>query len=320
MPIQEIESPRRHGSPPLHSDPMPPAVAEPWTTRKLLDWMSKAMRERGVDSPRLCAEMLLAHVLKCERLHLYMHADRPATVEERDMLRALTTRALAHEPVQYLVGEAWFFSLPFAVDARVLIPRPATETLVEHALQHFRAAGVDSPVIADVCTGSGCIGVAMAKQVPGARVVATDISAGALDVARVNAARHAVDSRIEFRPGDLLAPLRDAAAGAMFDAILSNPPYIPDHEWNTPGMVGRNVKGQEPELALRGGADGLKFVRPLIESAPALLKPGGVLLIEFADSTADEVLRLAQAQTMLREARILKDCDDLPRVLISRRA
>lgn len=298
---------------------MPPAVAEPWTTRKLLDWMSKAMRERGVDSPRLCAEMLLAHALKCERLHLYMHADRPASAEERDLLRALTTRALAHEPVQYLVGEGWFFSLPFAVDARVLIPRPATETLVEHALQHFRAAGVDSPLIADVCTGSGCIAVALAKRLPGARVVATDCSPGALDVARANAVRHAVDARIEFKQGDLLAPLHDSP-GAMFDAILSNPPYIPDHEWNTPGMVGRNVKGQEPELALRGGADGLKFVRPLIESAPAQLKPGGVLMIEFADSTAGEVLRFAQAQPVLCEARILKDCDDLPRVLFARRA
>ncbi len=278
------------------------------------------MRERGVESPRLCAEMLLAHALKCERLHLYMHADRPATVEERDLLRALTTRALAHQPVQYLVGEGWFFSLPFTLDARVLIPRPATETLVEHALQHFRSAGVGAPLIADVCTGSGCIAIAMAKQLPGARLVATDVSAGALDVARVNAARHAVDSRIEFRPGDLLAPLQRAAEGAMFDAILSNPPYIPDHEWNTPGMVGRNVKGQEPELALRGGEDGLKFVRPLIESAPALLKPGGALTIEFADSTADAVIRLAQAQPLLREARILKDCDDLPRVLFARRA
>jgi release factor glutamine methyltransferase len=288
------------------------------------------MRERGVDSPRLCAEMLLAHTLKCERLHLYMHADRPATAEERDLLRALTTRALAHEPVQYLVGEGWFFSLPFTVDARVLIPRPATETLVEHALQCFRAAArpaagddaapitAESPLIADVCTGSACIAVAMAKQLPGARVLATDVSAAALEVARINAARHAVDARIEFRQGDLLAPLHDPP-GAMFDAILSNPPYIPDHEWNTPGMVGRNVKGQEPELALRGGEDGLMFVRPLIEAAPALLKPGGLLMIEFADSTAADVLRLAQAQPMLRETRILKDCDDLPRVLSARR-
>src|SRR6185295_16304457 len=139
---------------------------------------------------RLQAELLMAHVLGCERLRLYMDADRPASPLERSALRDLVGRALGHEPVQYLTGEAWFFSLPFKVDRRVLIPRPATETIVEHVLQHARAeAGFggktgEGVVIADVCTGSGCIAIALLKNLPQARAVATDVSPDALEVAR----------------------------------------------------------------------------------------------------------------------------------------
>lgn len=302
--------------------PSPAPAAEPWTTKKLLTWIVKALAERKVDSPRLCAELLLAHVLRCDRLELYMHAERPASPEERERLRVLVARAMGHEPVQYLVGEGWFFSLPFAVDRRVLIPRPSTETIVERVIQHARVNAAflgDGPRIADIGAGSGCIAVALARSLPAARVTATDISEDALVVARANAARHGVADRIEFVAGNLLAPLAGLVPPGSLHYLVSNPPYIPDAEWSTPGMVGRNVKGHEPELALRGGADGLRFVGPLIEHGPALLRPGGVLLVECATSTTGAALALASRHPLLEDAAVVPDFEGLPRVLAARR-
>lgn len=309
-----------------------------WTTRKLLQWMRDAFTKKGLDSPGLSAELLMAHILGCERLKLYLDVDRPASDEERGRLRDLVTRALNHEPVQYLVGTAWFFGLPLRVDRRVLIPRPSTEVIVEHVLQHARVAhgghgkghgdagaeGAAAPdaalLIADVCTGSGCIAIALAKRLTGARVVATDISGDALEVARGNAERHGVGDRVEFALGDLLAPvLAHPVAGAKgsLDYLVSNPPYIPDHEWDA---VEPNVKNHEPHGALRGGSDGLAFVKPVIQNGPELLAPGGQILVEIAACTAAEVLTLARANPLLTDARILHDHEGLARVLVARRA
>lgn len=291
-----------------------------WTTRSLLDWMAGAFTQRGLDSPRLCAELLLSHVIGCERLRLYMEADRPATPIERDLLRSLVTRALAHEPVQYLVGEGWFFSLPFHVDRRVLIPRPSTETIVEHALQVIRAEPGLAPgghvAIADVCVGSGALAVALLKNLPGARAVAGDISRDALEVALLNAQRHGVADRLDLVEGDLLAPIASHPTGGGLHLLVSNPPYIPDHEWED---VPTNVKGFEPEIALRAGPDGLRFVRPLLQQGPALLRSGGILMVELATSTADEALALARSISTLRDAEILEDFEGLPRVVAARR-
>lgn len=291
-----------------------------WTTRRLLAWMGEAFSERGIDSPRLCAEMLLAHVLGCKRLSLYVDADRPATPIEREALRGLVSRAMKHEPIQYLIGEGWFFGLPFTVDRRVLIPRPSSEGIVEHVLQHARVApGFERGLIADVCTGSGCLGIAIAHNLKGARVVLTDLSRDALDVAQQNTQRHGVSDRVTLLAGDLLEPLRAHAevrsAGGLH-ALIANPPYIPDHEW---AGVEANVKDHEPESALRGGEDGMRFVAPLIEDAPALLRAGGQLLIEIAACTRDEVLRRARAHAMLSDVRVMDDLDGLPRVLVATR-
>jgi len=301
------------------------AHAEVWTTRKLLAWMGRAFTTKGLDSPRLMAEMLVAHVIGCDRLRLYLDQDRPASPLERQTLRDLVTRALAHEPVQYLVGEAWFFGLPFHVDRRVLIPRPATETIVEHVLQHTRAThGVASKgeglLIADVCTGSGCIAISLLKRLPGARVVAGDLSADAIEVARLNAARHDVLDRLDLLRGDLLAPFADFPATRgepSLDYLVANPPYIPDDEW--PDKVDRNVLDHEPHLALRGGPDGLSLVRPLIADGARMLRPGGLLLIEVASSRAEEARELASASTLLTDARTLQDVEGLPRVVVASR-
>ena len=315
---------------------MPTREAQPaWTTRKLLAWMKEAFSKAGIDSPQLCAEMLVAHVLGCERLKLYTDPDRPASPLERQSLRDLTGRALKDEPVQYLVGEAWFFSMPFVVDKRVLIPRPATGTIVEHVLQHARATPGfggepdgrfgEGVVIADICTGSGCVAVALAKQMPGAHVVATDISAPALEVAALNAARHKVADRVDFLEGDLLAPLAAhpvAKGKGSLHYLVSNPPYIPDEEWESADPetgVQANVKAYEPAVALRGGADGLDAVRPLLTDGPALLRPGGLILVEVAASRAAEARALAEANPLLEAVRVLKDFEGLPRTIVARR-
>ncbi len=330
-----------------------------WTTRRLLAWMAKAFTDKGLDSPRVLAELLMAHVARCDRIRLYMEADRPASQEERDELRSLVARALRHEPVQYLVGEAVFFTHTFRVDPRVLIPRPSTVTLLEALIEHTQRRGLharnpyeDPPppptptdtdtephnepnsnpsdpsgpddqdpaappptppamTIADVCTGSGCVAISAALAMPTARVVATDLSADALAVAQDNAQRLAADGRITFAEGDLLEPLRALAPAGGFDAILSNPPYIPDHEW---ADVEPNVKDHEPELALRSGPDGLAHARPIIEGAMPLLTPGGLLAVEVAASTTDSVAEIAK-QAGWHNVRIRTDIDGLPRTL-----
>ncbi len=314
---------------------MPQAPAKSWTTRTLLAWMAEAFTKQDLESPRLLAELLISHVLGVDRLKLYLDPDRPATPLERDTLRNLVTRALRHEPVQYLVGEAWFFGLPFKSDKRALIPRPCTQTIVEHVLQHHRAhhgpahsSGTtrgEGLLIADVCTGSGAIAISLMKNLPGARAVATDISQDALDLAKENAARHEVATRIDFLQGDLLTPLRNfppTSGPNTLDYIVANPPYIPDAEWpddDGNGHVDKNVFMHEPHVALRGGSDGMQFVAPLIEHAPQLLKPDGQILIEFATANAPAVLTLSQRNPMLKDARILKDQDGLDRILLATR-
>ncbi|MCI0363715.1 MAG: peptide chain release factor N(5)-glutamine methyltransferase [Phycisphaerales bacterium] len=316
--------------------PRPSAPPEPWTTRRLLKWLTDHFTAKSIDSPRVVAEMLLAHVLNCERLRLYMETDRPASPAELATLRELAARAANHEPVQYLVGHTWFFGRQFQVNRSTLIPRPCTETLVEHIIHWLRlsfrgpghAPGIPgNPLIADIGTGTGCIAISLAAQVPSARIIATDISQQALELARSNAQRHNVIDRIDFRLGDGLAPLRDGIPGIpgvpadgipgeRFDVICSNPPYISDAEWPD---VPANVKDYEPASALRGGPDGLDIIRPLIAHAPDLLAPGGLLAIEIAHTQYRPAPALAAANAQLRNATVLKDHENLWRVLVAER-
>ncbi|WP_221434169.1 N5-glutamine methyltransferase family protein, partial [Phycisphaera mikurensis] len=317
---------------------------EPWTTRKLLRWTTRRFEERGLESPRVRAEMLLAHVLRTERLRLYMEAERPASPDELADFRGLVKRALRHEPVDHLVGTTPFFTLTLEVSPAVLVPRPSTEALVEHVLQAVRARaereeeaeapaeakprpGGDAPAdrgpadaetaavrgagpvrVADVGTGSGAIALALLKSLPEASAVATDVSADALGVAARNAQRLGLAGRVDFREGSLLEPL----AGERFDWLVSNPPYIPDAEWDA---VEPGVKDHEPTLALRGGPDGLDLLRPLIAGAAGVLAPGGRAAFELAASHADAALELAVAAGWA-DAAVLPDHERLPRVLV----
>jgi release factor glutamine methyltransferase len=287
--------------------------------------MVDAFTKRGLDSPRLMGELLMAHVLGCDRLRLYMEADRPASDLERARLRELVARSLTHEPIQYVVGEAWFYSLPFFVDKRVLIPRQCSGVIMDAVLRHARAEPGfggrtgEGVLIADVCTGSGALAIALLKNLPAARAVASDLSAEALEVARRNAERHAVADRLDLIQGDLLAPVREfptTRGDRSLHYLVSNPPYIPDHEW---GAVEKNVKDFEPHLALRGGADGMTLVSPLIEQAPALVRANGLILIEVASCNAAIARDLMAAQPGIESAEVLKDLEGLDRVLVGRR-
>ncbi len=285
--------------------------SETWTTRSLIAWTTRYLASKHVDTPRLATEMLLSHVLGVTRLGLYMDADRPATELERAAFRELVERAAGHEPVDYLVGQAPFFSMMFRVTPAVLVPRPSTEALVEHVIQHARRTpGFSAPLIADVCTGSGVVGVTLAKHIPNSRVIATDISQEALELARANAQDHRVGDRVECRLGDLFEPL----AGERPHYIVSNPPYISDAAWD---KLPRNVKHYEPAAALRGGLDGLKYIRTLIDQAPAYLQTPGQLVIEIDSDQTQAVERLVKHSAGLTHEHILADHEGLPRVLVA---
>ncbi|HIB51461.1 MAG TPA: peptide chain release factor N(5)-glutamine methyltransferase [Phycisphaerales bacterium] len=277
--------------------------ANQWTTRSLLEWMTTRFEENAIDSPRLISEMLLSHVLGGQRIDLYANADRQATDNERDTLRLLVKRTLEHEPVQYIVGKAWFNGLEFSVNSSTLIPRSCTETIVDQCLLYCKSTATDTPIrIADIGTGSGCIAVSIAKNTTSCTIYATDISNEALTVAKENAHTHGVEDDITFVQGDGLAPLLDLEP---FDFIGSNPPYIPDHEMNE---LAPNVKDWESELALSGGKTGLRVITPILEHAPNCLKSGGILLIEISTSTKNLVLELAQRNAELCDQIILRDC------------
>ena len=288
-----------------------PANAAPWTTRRLLAWTTEHLTKKGVDSPRLSAEMLLAHVLEVARIKLYTDPDRPASELERAAFRGLVERAANHEPVDYIVGRAPFFSMMLRVDPSVLIPRPSTETIVEHVIQHARRTpGFASPLIADVGTGSGAIAIALAKNIPNSHVIATDVSEAALKLAVENAKEQGVAERIEFREGDLLEPL----VGQRVRYLLSNPPYISDAEWED---VLPNVKDYEPVGALRGGPDGLKFIRMILEQAHGYLDSPAQVVVEIAASQKQAVLGIANQAKGLKDAVVLADHESLPRVLVA---
>jgi len=283
---------------------------EAWTTRRLLSWTQEHLSRKGVDSPRLATEMLLAHVLGVDRLKLYMDPDRPANDLERATFRGLVQRAVNHEPVEYLVGRCPFFSMMLTVGPGVLIPRPSTETLVEHVIQHARRTpGFNAPTIADVGTGSGVVAITLAKHIPNSRVIATDISEEALTIARQNAQDLGVADRIEFRQGDLLEPL----AGERLRYLVSNPPYISDEEWHA---VNPNVKDYEPESALRGGGDGLRYLRRLIEQSRPLLEHPAQLVLEAAASHKKQLLKIVEDSGVWTHAHVLADHERLPRVLV----
>ncbi len=244
-----------------------------WTILSVLDWTRAHFESKKLSSPRLDAELIMGHALSLERVMLYAHFDRPLGQEELTAIRGLVARRARGEPMAHLVGKKEIWSLTFEVTPDVLIPRPDTETLIELCVTKMKTR--ETPVIADVGTGTGCIAIALAKELPAAKVTAIDISPKALAIAEKNRERHAMNERVSLVESDLLASIPE---NADFDLIAANLPYIAREE--IPKLM-RDVKDFEPHLALDGGPDGLDLVRRLVLEARTRLREGGVLALEI---------------------------------------
>jgi release factor glutamine methyltransferase len=287
--------------------------ADVWTIRRLLEWTTAHFQRCAVDSPRLAAELLLAHVLAVPRLRLYTDYERVLAAGQLETLRGLVRRAVEHEPVAYLTGRAFFFGLELEVTRDVLIPRPETETLVENVIRFCRRTpGLESPRILDLCTGSGCIALALAKNLPTARVVATDISPAALAVARRNLQRLGMEERVTFAEGDLFGALAGVLDPAPFHLIVANPPYIASGQV---AELPRNVRDYEPHLALDGGTDGLAILRTILATAPRHLRPEGRIYLELAFDQGPAAQAAAQAAGTYTDLQLLRDDAGHQRVL-----
>ena len=250
----------------------------------------------------------MSHALGCPKIDLYVRIDEEPPEAVRTTFRETIKKRAEGMPVAYLVGYREFYSLPFHVSPAVLIPRPETETLVMEALRLLKPMA--EPRVLDLCTGSGCVAVTIAKQHKTARVVATDLSPEALAVAGRNAERHSVADRVTFLQGDLLAPV----GGQAFDVVVSNPPYIARSELPT---LDPGVRNFEPMSALDGGPDGLDVYRRLAAEVPAILNPGGAVLVEIGPTQAEAVRDLFAAQ--LEPGKTFKDQAGRPRVVAARR-
>ena len=264
---------------------------EPWTIARVLRWSADDFRKRHLTSPRLDAELLLAHALGTDRIRLVIESDRQLTDTELTRFRDLIRRRRLGEPIAYIVGRREFYGLPFVVDRRGLVPRPDTETLVEVALERTRDRSMFGRAL-DMCTGSGCVAIAFAKSRPTWRVTATDVSPDAAALAWENARRLGVTFTLGVAVGDLFAAVEGAGGPARYELVTANPPYI-----LTSDIAGLDVdiRDFEPRLALDGGADGLDLVRRIVAGARARLEPSGVLALEIGSDQGGATRALLEA-------------------------
>ncbi len=285
----------------------------PWTVERVLNWTRGFFERKQLDSPRLCAELIIAHVLDLSRIKLYTNYSQPLTDEQLKTLRDLVKRAGDEEPIGYLTGKAHFFSLEFDIAPGVLIPRPDTETLVEQVMgliQH--TPGFEAPRILDLCTGSGAIAIAIAKHVAATQVVATDISEKAIAIAKHNIDKHQLADRVTLLQGDLYEALSQHVDKTAFDIITANPPYIATVQMS---QLPKNVRDYEPHSALDGGPDGLDPHRRILASASNYLRTGGRILLEIAYDQHDPAMEMVAAFDDFTDAKILRDHAGHPRVL-----
>jgi release factor glutamine methyltransferase len=263
-------------------------TAEPWTIARLLRWAADDFRARGFDSPRLDAELLLAEAVGSDRVRLILDSQRELQPEELARFRSYIKRRRVGEPIAYILGRREFHGLTFRVDRRVLVPRPDTETLVGVALERTRKAFMFGRML-DLCTGSGCVAIAFAKQRPTWRITALDASADAITLAVENSVRLGAVFSICFGVGDLTAPLRPEQ---RFELVTANPPYIPSAELST---LDKGITQFEPRAALDGGSDGLEIVRRIVSEAVPRLEPKGLLALEVHWDQAARVAELLEA-------------------------
>ena len=286
-----------------------------WTIQRLLNWITGHFTEHNVDSPRLSAELLLSHVLGVKRIDLYTQFDKAVSQNHLDKLHELVKRCAAQELLAYLIGRTEFYSLDIKVTPNCMIPRPETELLVERAIEFIRKRE-GTQFVCDLCTGSGCIGIAIAKNCPNAHIVATDICDSALAIAAENVANHNLDKRIKLLCGDLFAPIIEGLDNTEFDLIVCNPPYVSSAEYE---ILEKNVKDYEPKRALYAGADGLDIYRRITERVDEFLKPDAALMLEIGCAQGPAVRELLEQTGIFAEIRIEKDVQNNDRVVIATR-
>lgn len=301
---------------------------EVWTIGRILKWTEHFFQEKGIESPRIDAEVLLGHVLKKERIYLYVHFEEPLQPEELTAYREAIKKRIQRVPVAYIIGRREFMGLTFHVTEDTLVPRPDTEILVQAAVERLKKREGDVH-FADIGTGTGAICLSVLTYVPDATADTVDISEAARKVAEENAEALGVADRVMFYTGDLLAPLCAAQAdvdasgddepqaearAARYDAILSNPPYIPDADI---ASLAPEVRCKEPRTALAGGPDGLAFYRRLIADSPALLADDGFLAVEVGIHQAKAVAQMATDSGNFARTEILKDYGGVERVVVA---
>jgi len=282
----------------------------PETVLRLLRRAADHLRNHHTSEPRASAELLLGHVLGLDRVSLYLNAKRPLEAEELEGFSKCLERRLRGEPVQYITGTQEFWSLALTVTSDVLIPRPETELLVEALLDFARETGPEQMRLMDVGTGCGAIAIAAARELPKAVVVGGDLSLAALELARDNARRHQVSERLLFLCTDLFCGL----GRTLFDAVVTNPPYVKSSDFS---LLPREIRDYEPRHALDGGEDGLQTIRAIIDQAPDFLRSGGILALEMGAGQAEAVGGLVSRTNRYRGRHILKDYSAIDRVLVA---
>ncbi len=292
------------------------ATPEPWTILRLLQWTTEHLRKTGSTSPRLDAEVLLAEARQCQRIELYTAFAEEASEEIKARFRELVKRRAAGEPVAYLVGKKEFYSLNFHVTKDCLIPRGETEHLVIECLDRAKEFCKEDPSrtidIADVCTGSGCVAVSIAKNIKNANVIAIDISPAALAIAKKNIESHDLSDRVTPTEGNLLASIEDGS----LDFVVSNPPYVSESEYET---LHKSVRNHEPKLALVSGSKGTELIAPLAEQAVNKLRPNGWFLCEFSPMIADDVASMLEQSGYWEHINIVKDLAGHKRLIVAQK-
>jgi release factor glutamine methyltransferase len=288
-----------------------------WTIKELLKVTTEYLEKKGIESPRLSAEILLAHQLQIDRVKLYLRFDQPLHEREVAGYRLLVKRRLSREPIQYITGVQEFWSMDFTVGPHVMVPRPETELLVEHALALCRGEGsTGDPCtrVLDLGTGCGAIAVAIARELEGVAVWASDVSQEALDMARRNAKKHGVEEKIEFVLSDLWQGFSNPQL--TFDLIVSNPPYIRPEVMDS---LPPEVREYEPRHALDGGDEGMYYIREIIQEAPRRLNPGGWILLEMDPDQTKEALGLVEANNSYGQKARIKDYSHNHRVVMAQK-
>lgn len=285
------------------------------TVSGLIQWASALLNNHHIDTPRLDAEILLSHLLGCERIALYTHPSKPLKADTIAQYESVIQRRTQRFPLQYITNRAEFMSLNFYVDERVLIPRPETEVLVETVIKRSQAlSGIREIVIIDIGTGSGNIAVSLAKQLKNARIFAIDISPDALTVAKINAQKHGVSNKITFLCGDAFRPLEGPGTAVQAHFIISNPPYVADDEFP---LLQEEVRDFEPYTALVSGRDGLQVFKHIIAEVNPWLKPGGFIAFEVGEKQAQRVSQLLQNTGRLTHIEFLQDYQQIPRIVVA---